>query len=236
MIFSPVYGRDSSKSFFFDHGPNMLNVAVSRAKESFLVFGDMEIFRPGGSRPSSILADFLFLDPSQEITDVDAVPEVRDGPAVERIDSLSGHRRQLRAAFEAARQRLLIVSPFLTPSAISKDRIPDLIKQAQRRNVEVVVAYCRDLDRDKEKTDDAKALLFDAGAKVWSLDRVHNKTLAVDNQWIAEGSFNWLSAIRDPDHRFHRFEASVVIHPPDSNQMIEDVWRTMKAKREASRS
>ncbi|AQT86384.1 hypothetical protein B1222_21400 [Paenibacillus larvae subsp. pulvifaciens] len=59
MIFSPVYG-DNDSSFFFDKGESMLNVAVSRAKDSFLVFGNMRIFDPAGQKPSGILAKFLF--------------------------------------------------------------------------------------------------------------------------------------------------------------------------------
>lgn len=38
----------------------MLNVAVSRARDSFLVFGDMGTFVPGTSAPSSVLAKYLF--------------------------------------------------------------------------------------------------------------------------------------------------------------------------------
>lgn len=45
VLFSSVYGendRDSAK--FYDTGPNMLNVAVSRAKDAFIVFGDPNVF------------------------------------------------------------------------------------------------------------------------------------------------------------------------------------------------
>jgi len=44
VIFSPVYSAPGN--FFFDQGVNMLNVAVSRAQDSFLVFGNMTIFEP----------------------------------------------------------------------------------------------------------------------------------------------------------------------------------------------
>ncbi|WP_223066302.1 AAA domain-containing protein [Paenibacillus caui] len=59
VIFSPVYGANDS-SFFFDKGENMLNVAVSRAKDSFLVFGNLKIFSQSNQEPSGILAKFLF--------------------------------------------------------------------------------------------------------------------------------------------------------------------------------
>ncbi|MEH6855301.1 AAA domain-containing protein, partial [Priestia megaterium] len=60
-IFSPVYDSNYEGSYFFDNGVNMLNVAVSRAKHSFLVFGDMEIFENSNKRtPSGLLAEYLF--------------------------------------------------------------------------------------------------------------------------------------------------------------------------------
>jgi superfamily I DNA and/or RNA helicase len=41
--------------------PNMLNVAVSRAKDSFIVFGNERIFNPKSNCPSGILARYLRL-------------------------------------------------------------------------------------------------------------------------------------------------------------------------------
>lgn len=53
VLFSATYGaNDQAKSYFFDAGPNMLNVAVSRAKETFILFGAPEIFRRSGQSPS----------------------------------------------------------------------------------------------------------------------------------------------------------------------------------------
>jgi hypothetical protein len=45
---------------FFDRTPNMLNVAVSRAENTFLVIGNMALFdvaKP--SRPSGLLGRFM---------------------------------------------------------------------------------------------------------------------------------------------------------------------------------
>lgn len=43
VIFSPVYSKHEDGGFI-DSDNSMLNVAVSRAKDSFLVFGDMDLF------------------------------------------------------------------------------------------------------------------------------------------------------------------------------------------------
>jgi superfamily I DNA and/or RNA helicase len=62
VIFSTVYsGNDIGIGYFFDRGnkPNMLNVAVSRAKDCFMVFGNRNIFNTTGSTPSAKLYSFL---------------------------------------------------------------------------------------------------------------------------------------------------------------------------------
>ncbi|HSH05174.1 MAG TPA: AAA domain-containing protein [Anaerolineae bacterium] len=64
VIFSPVYTLDDHQPYFFDRGPNMLNVAVSRAQDSFLYFGDPRILNPDDTTPSALLARHLFRHPS----------------------------------------------------------------------------------------------------------------------------------------------------------------------------
>jgi len=59
VIFSTTYPGTHEGTMFFDRGVNMLNVAISRAKDSFLVFGDRRILEPEGSRPSAFLARAL---------------------------------------------------------------------------------------------------------------------------------------------------------------------------------
>ncbi len=59
VVFSTVYDSKDGNSYFFDSGVNMLNVAVSRAKDSFVVFGDSDILKPGNTKPSEILAKYL---------------------------------------------------------------------------------------------------------------------------------------------------------------------------------
>lgn len=60
LFFSSVYdSNQKGRNFFFDNGPNMLNVAVSRAKDSFLVFGDIDIFDAGSNKPSGILSRYI---------------------------------------------------------------------------------------------------------------------------------------------------------------------------------
>ncbi|MHC9087845.1 DEAD/DEAH box helicase [Tenacibaculum sp. IMCC1] len=61
ILFSSVYSNDDEGTLFFekDNKPNMLNVAVSRAKESFILFGDTRIFDETKNTPSGILKRHL---------------------------------------------------------------------------------------------------------------------------------------------------------------------------------
>ncbi|HEY7184823.1 MAG TPA: hypothetical protein VIC84_25530 [Blastocatellia bacterium] len=53
----------------------MLNVAVSRAKDSFLAFGNMEIFKQEDARhrPSGVPADHLFANEKNKLPDDDLI-------------------------------------------------------------------------------------------------------------------------------------------------------------------
>jgi hypothetical protein len=57
VLFSTVY--DAPGDFFFDRGDNMMNVAVSRAKDIFVVVGNRTILWTGKQTPSGLLAEFL---------------------------------------------------------------------------------------------------------------------------------------------------------------------------------
>lgn len=68
IIFSSVYDSQNRGTFFFDRNVNILNVAVSRARDSFLVFGDRNIFNLSSKgTPSNILADYLFKNNSNQL-------------------------------------------------------------------------------------------------------------------------------------------------------------------------
>lgn len=63
VIFSPTYTKENDGGFI-DRSPSMLNVAVSRAKDSFLVFGDMNTLKSAKSgTPRKLLWSYLSRHP-----------------------------------------------------------------------------------------------------------------------------------------------------------------------------
>lgn len=235
VLFSPVHTAEDGGRPFFDRGPNMVNVAVSRARHTFLVFGDMRVFDPEravGKVPSGVLAKHLFGRPEYEILDALTRPDfVAEGTAAHtiRLDSLEAHRETLREAFERATRRVLVVSPYLSIDAVSRDGVEALVAAARGRRVAVTITFDPELNRKsghlKPACIEAAGALARAGAEIVERSRIHNKTLAVDDSWIVEGSFNWLSAVRDPNLPYARMERSLRYQGPDAGEFVKDAWR-----------
>jgi hypothetical protein len=227
VLFSSVYSFATAPRFlFFDSGPNLLNVAVSRARDSFLIFGDMRIFEPAKAHlPSGKLARLAFESSENEITDIESAQHLREKQGTTRISKLEDHRRVLREALTESTERVLIVSPYLTKTAVMADDIPHAIEAARKRGIRVCVVYSRDLNQWPDSATRVAETLSRAGAEVKVATRMHSKTLAVDGSWIVEGSFNWLSAKREEGHRYQYHEASFVHRSPDAQEFIRNAWR-----------
>jgi hypothetical protein len=58
---------------------------------------------------------------------------------------------------------------------------------------------------------------------------VHSKMVLVDNAWLVVGSFNWLSAVRDPNHPLCRYESSMRY---DGNEAFQMISRSLRDLRE----
>ncbi len=227
VLFSPVYSfAGAPRSLFFDMGPNLLNVAVSRAKDSFLIFGDMRIFDPSKETlPSGKLARLAFEPENGEITDVVSAQHLRERGKTFRISTLEEHRKALRKALEESTERVLIVSPYLTKNAVMADDILTVLKAAKERGVRVCVVYSRDLNQWPDSAARVADTLSKAGAEIKVATRMHSKTLAVDGSWIIEGSFNWLSAKREEGHPRQYQESSLMYRGPDAHELVRHAWR-----------
>jgi len=227
VIFSPTYGLGTEPgSTFFDHDPSMLNVAISRAQDAFLVFGNMDLFRPRGTHPAAIVGRSLFLHGGDnELKDLptSVLVPVIDLNETRLIHELKAHRQVLAEAFETARVRLVVVSPFLSKAAIEADGLLERVRNARHRNVRVKVVSDQALNDSRSTTfSECVAALKQAGAEVQTAQSrgVHSKLILVDHSWLVVGSFNWLSAQREEGGPYMRYETSIRYDGPEAFQMI----------------
>lgn len=225
VLFSTTYSHSAKKAqnLFFDSDASILNVAVSRAKQSFLVFGDMDILHPIGAKASNRLAKRLFADTGNEIRNVENVPDLAHDQRVEieRLSSLEDFRVALRSAFKEARKNLLVVSPFLSKAAIEDDEIVDLYHSAKCRGVDVRIVFDELKEGKNEWFQAGRVLLEESDVELHAAQNIHNKTLCVDDQYMIEGSFNWLSANR---RTLSQKENAFIYRGPSVAEYIKAAW------------
>jgi AAA domain/PLD-like domain len=220
---------------FFDISTNMLNVAVSRAQDAFVVIGDMALFDAhpsAGFTPAAVLARHLHRCDDSELRDVisglvAAHPDAR----FDRIEGLPPHQAILAEAFRSAQRRILLASPFLAAAPMKADRVLTMVSNAVKRGVDVIIytGLTVSTDLDGKRVEALQRELAAAGAQVHVTTRVHAKTLVVDDMLAVEGSFNWFSASRDP--RLARKDSSVALRGSNVAAIVKQIEAEFAALR-----
>lgn len=182
ILFSPVYSKHADGGFI-DLSPSMLNVAVSRAKDAFLVFGDMDVLAaaPPGS-PRSLLARFLSQDEANAIDfEVPSRPDLAGGNRkVETLRDAAGHDGFLLAALAEARRRLCIVSPWINIATMKQAGYIDAITTARATGVDVEIYADPTLTRTRNRSGrdvfaEARDALTRIGVPVHAVGQLHSK-------------------------------------------------------------
>lgn len=197
VLFSTVY-TDSKGTKFFDRGPNILNVAVSRSKDSFIVFGKrIALDGIDSGTPSGLLLSHINHElPCPTSKEVVIETENQFMASVKIINSVSEHDQFLANAIQRARSRLVIVSPWLSEYVINE--IASAIKTSVQNGVSITV-YADIIKNDinlEKNHQNAHRLLSDLNVSVIWCKNIHSKNIIVDGHTITFGSFNWLSAQR----------------------------------------
>jgi len=227
VIFSPTYGLGTSPgSTFIDRSRSILNVAISRAKDAFWVLGNMHIFHPSGNKACATIGRMLF-SIGAEIDGIDSkflIPE-RHPEEGKLISGIEAHVAILSRALGMARRRVAISSPFLSENAIVADGLEAKIASAVQRGVQVQVICDPVLGAGPAgpaRFEDCVRILERAGAEVYQskVEGVHSKLIFVDRDWLVVGSFNWLSAVRDPNSIYARHEVSLCYSGQGASEMI----------------
>ena len=107
------------------------------------------------------------------------------------------------------------------------------MREAVERGVEVVVYSDFRLDCDKQtgvlrkEAVAGRKALTENGIKLILLKGIHNKSLAIDDSVLVEGSFNWLSARRNGSYSRH--ECSVKLISPEAAKHISNLRKELGA-------
>ncbi len=232
VIFSMVITPGNST--FFANNLNMLNVAVSRAKSSFLVFGNLNTIDATKNNPLGRLKQWLQEDEDCELSNKIVFDSKKIENGIIRVNDLKTHVAILNRAFEVAKSELIIVSPFISSNAIECDTVKcfdnngtEMVKSikinsiknrlsaAVNRGVKVIIITDSMLDTNnnklKPKAKKGREIIEQSGAKLKLVNGIHSKTIIIDNDIIIEGSFNWFSALRDEQSKYFREESSIVV-------------------------
>lgn len=240
VIFSPVYSKHEDGGFI-DSSNSMLNVAVSRAKDSFLVFGDMDLFEiQPASTPRGILAKYLFASESHALTFT--LPGRRDlMNSQQQMMTLHGsdqHDQFLNRCLAEVRKSIQIVSPWLIWDRLEQTGFLAAMVSAQSRGVTITVVTDESFntnDRDEAKRARKRQLLAEAieklvalGMTVKLVKRVHSKVVIGDESLLCVGSFNWFSAIRQGEYA--NYDTSMVYRGDKVNAEIQTLQQSLSKR------
>ena len=237
ILFSPTYSKHADGNFI-DGKTSMLNVAVSRAMNSFLVFGDMDCFSSAapGSPRGRLRHRLLAHDGNRLYFDAPARPDLSREAGLVHLTDLDAHDGFLRDVLEECRKDIHIVTPWLTDRGLQGARIVPLIEAAANSGIAVTVYTDRALNEWRGKQDkgalasfaSAKQYLEGAGATVIEVKDVHSKIVMADNNVYCVGSFNWLSAAREGS--FVRHETSLAYRGSSVSSEIETMKDSLRKR------
>ena len=215
IIFSSVYSKHADGQFI-DMSPSMLNVTVSRAQDSFLVFGDMDVFSSAAEgTPRAVLAEVLFSLKASELEfAAQPRPDLQvSGQSFMTLRDAAEHDSFLIEALSSSGREFTIVSPWVIASTMKRAGLLDGFQKAIGRGAEIDVFVDPLLNQSRNddgstQLDIAKAALTEVGVRIHEVRQLHSKIVIVDANQLCIGSYNWLSA--DRKGRYARHETSIV--------------------------
>ena len=236
VIFSPAYSKHADGGFI-DMSPSMLNVAVSRAKDAFIVMGDMDLFstaRPGS--PRRCLGEFLFARPENAISFEAQHRDdlVRPGQEIRMLRDAGEHDAFLLELLGGAGAgRVSIVSPWIVASRMERTGILSALADARKRGMEINIYVDPELSSraaygGPANLERAQASLKAAGIRMKKVRQLHSKIVVGDDNLLSVGSFNWLSA--DRGGKYARHETSLVYRGPHLSDEIEAITGSLRQR------
>jgi hypothetical protein len=210
VIFSPVYSKHADGGFI-DASLSMLNVTVSRAKDSCLVFGNMDVIAAAQtSSPRSILTEFLFASVTNAL-EFAAEPrtDLRQGSGqIQMLRDAAGHDAFLLDALSGGGRRYTIVSPRVIAGTMERVGLIAAFEAAIRRGAEIDVFAYPLLNEGPAaggitQMEAVEKVFARIGVRLHKPPNLHSKIVAIDGEVLCIGSYNWLRADRQGQNARH---------------------------------
>ena len=240
VLFSTVYSKHEDGRFI-DGNSSILNVAVSRAKDSFLVFGDMDLIdmQPAFS-PRGLLATYLFAS-GKNALQFEFRKRQDLSSAHTHISTLHGveqHDEFLNKALTEAKKKITIISPWLSWQKVVQTGFLASMSLARSRGIDITVVTdknCNIAHVDDDKRQEKQHLLNDAVEKLNKMgiatklvNRVHSKIVIGDEELLCVGSFNWFSAARED--KYERYDTSLVYCGEGVKNEIKTIYISLEQR------
>lgn len=196
ILFSPVIFKDTHSTNFLNSSPNLLNVAISRAKDLFVVVGNANKIKAAGGGLGKLYTHCFNLG---YIYQLEHQYDTREPAKVDFSDELLNptilneceHIDWIIDTLNNAKESIVITSPWILKNTV-EEFIVSHIQNAISRGVKVKIYY------GYTKTDfgeqEAISLLENIGCTlILHPQSTHSKIVIVDEEIVCIGSFNWLS-------------------------------------------
>jgi hypothetical protein len=209
IILSTKVCRSQDNVRWINRRPNLLNVAVSRAKELFILVGNLYRLEKAGSYTRQLVEHIRKLEDRElgyivEYKPQAEIPQQQPGTTV--IENC-GHLKVIREAIDRVERELLIVSPWIRGDE-PKWFVTEILSVLQK-GVKVTVIYGNKSSEDNDNNDaraekelrDLFAQHPDTGSRLIRLGKelhiesrgTNERTLVCDDRFAVIGSWNWLS-------------------------------------------
>ncbi len=236
IILSTKVCRRQDSVDWINRRPNLLNVAVSRAKELFILVGNLHRLEEVGSFTRHLVEHIrergIILEYKAKAK---FAPEDCSSSSASWIYDCD-HLEILTEALKEAKQELYVVTPEIRGKAAQK--FTKDVVSALKRGVSVTVIYSspRSSNEDELATIEEKKLknLFNkyGCARIFRLEGkgTNERILICDTKFAVVGSWNWLSHVYHPACQKQQVTEEVQITRETSLQIVEA--KIIKSKKE----
>jgi hypothetical protein len=230
VLFCPVYTSTDAKPYLLDEGEQWLNLALTRATESFLMIADMGIFNATTHSPSGNLAKLLFKSAQQRVLQIPAQAQSPQlSPPSQRLVGLAAHQQMAKEMLEKVQHSLTVVSSIVVAQCLEK--LITALSVLQQKGVscdlyfsDIAISGYHWKNSETSKLIDR---LIQLGVTIHIVQGLHSNALWYDEQCFIEGTCPWL-AMCEPFDDTHGESISLSYRQPIAAGYIAEFLSQLK--------